>query len=91
VLNEEKGEVTLFAVNRSPKQGMELAVDLRGIGSVELLEHIVLRHDDLSAINTQSNPDNVAPVAVQGGAVRAGRFTGRLPAASWNVLRFAIK
>jgi alpha-L-arabinofuranosidase len=88
VLNEEKGEVTVFAVNRSPKQGMDLKVDLRGVAEVEFLEHIVLRNDDLSAINTEANPNNVAPVLATGGSIRGGVFTCRLPAASWNVLRF---
>jgi alpha-N-arabinofuranosidase len=91
VLNEEKGEVAVFAVNRSPEQGMGLDIDLRGIGDAEILEHIVLRHDDLSAVNTESNPDNVVPTSVSCTMDQGGRYTEHLPAASWNVLRFRIK
>ena len=90
VLNEEKGEVAVFAVNRSPKQGMDLKVDLRGVGNAEFLEHIVLRHDDLSAVNTEADPDNVSPKLAAGGSIRGGVYSGRLPAASWNVLRFKV-
>jgi alpha-L-arabinofuranosidase len=90
VLDEEKGEVAVFAVNRSPKQGMDVKIDLRGVGEAEYLEHIVLAHDDLSAVNTQDDPDNVSPVLLPGGAVRGGVYSGRLPAASWNVLRFKV-
>ena len=88
VLDEEKGQLTVFAVNRHPKQAMDLKIDLKGIGQAELLEHIVLRHDDLNAVNTEENPDNVSPKLAEGGSVRGGVFTGRLSAASWNVIRF---
>jgi alpha-L-arabinofuranosidase len=91
VLNEEKGEVTVFAVNRSLTQGMDLKADLRGVGDAEFLEHIILRHDSLSATNTEANPDNVAPVLGTGGSIRGGVYSGRLPVASWNVIRFKVK
>jgi len=77
-------------VNRNLKQGMDLKVDLRGLGKAELIEHIVLRNDDLKAVNTEARPDNVAPAVLAGGAIRGGVYSGRLPAASWNVLRFRI-
>jgi alpha-N-arabinofuranosidase len=91
VWNEEEGCAAVFAVNRNLKQGMDLRIDLRGVGPAELLEHIVLRHDDLSAVNSEQDPDNVAPALLPGGrAVRGGVASARLPAASWNVLRFKI-
>ena len=90
VLDQEQETVSVFAVNRNVKQGMDLKIDLRGLGRAEFLEHIVLRHDDLGAANTEDNPDNVAPVLLQGNAARGGQWSGRLPAASWNVLRFKM-
>lgn len=92
VLDEEKGEAAVFAVNRHLKQGMDLKIDLRGVGRAELLEHIALRHDDLSAVNAEDNPDNVSPKLLgAGGAVRGGMAYVKLPAASWNVVRFKIQ
>jgi alpha-N-arabinofuranosidase len=90
VLNEEAGEAAVFAVNRNLKQGIDLKIDLRGVGDAEFLEHISLRNDDLAAANTEENPDNVAPALLPGGSVRGGIYAGRLPAASWNVVRFKI-
>jgi len=84
----DTGEVAVFCVNRSPEQGMDVKIDLRGVGRMEFLEHIVLRHDNLSAINDEVRPDNVSPVHMPGGAKCGGVYTGRLTAASWNVLRF---
>jgi alpha-N-arabinofuranosidase len=91
VLDEEKGEAAVFMVNRSEKQAMDVRTDLRGVGGAELLEHIVLRHDDLSACNTEDDPDNVSPKFLPGGSVRGGVYSCRIPAASWNVVRFAVK
>jgi alpha-N-arabinofuranosidase len=70
VLDEENGQVTLFCVNRHPKQAMDVKFDLKGVGDPQLLEHIVLRHDDLGAVNTEQSPDNVSPKLAEGGAVR---------------------
>ena len=91
VLSEQAGEVTVFCVNRSQKQAMDLRLDLRGLEAAAVLGHTVLRHDNLSAINTEGNPDNVAPQELAAGSLRGGIYTGRLPAASWNVLRFRTK
>jgi len=88
VHNEEAGEVTIFAVNRSKDEPMQISTDLRGIGDLKLLEQITIRHDDIGAVNTECLPDKFIPVNVAGGIVEDGHFTGTLPAASWNVIRF---
>ncbi len=90
VQSREGNEVTVFAVNRHLKQGMELKLDLRGLGKATAVRQSVLRHDDLSACNTQAAPDTVAPVELPEATVRGGQCTVRLPAASWNVLRFSL-
>jgi len=84
VLNEEDGSVTIFAVNRDLKEDVALDCDLRSFGDLRIVSHSVLHHDDVKAVNTESNPFEVAPVDVtpekNGDAVM-------LPAASWNVIR----
>ena len=40
------------------------------------------------AVNTEDNPGNVAPAPGPGGSVDGGRAEIRLPALSWNVIRF---
>ena len=80
----EDGGVTIFAVNRDLNEPAALACDLRSFGAFSGAAHSVLHHDDMKAVNTELNPDNVKPVNVpidlKDGAVI-------LPAASWNVIR----
>ena len=90
----EDGSVTLFCVNRDMKEDYELEIDLRSFTdektqkSLQLQEHILLHHDDVNAVNTEENPDNVRPAAGPGGTVDGGKACIRIPALSWNVLRF---
>ena len=86
---DDEGNVTIFAVNRSLDEPAELTGDLRGFGGLRILEHIVLTHEDVKAVNTEENPDNVAPVTVDGDTVENGRLTAVLPPVSWNVIRLA--
>ena len=47
----------------------------------------MLHHDDVKAVNTEENPDNVRPVKGAGGTLDGGRLTIAIPALSWNVIR----
>ena len=71
------------------KEDFCLDIDLRAFGDMRLNEHILLHHDDVKAVNTEDNPMNVAPTSGPGGTVDGGRAQVKLPALSWNVLRFA--
>jgi alpha-N-arabinofuranosidase len=84
----DDGSVTVFAVNRDMKEDFCLDIDLRAFGNMRLAEHILLHHDDVKAVNTEENPGNVAPTAGPGGTVDGGRAQVKLPALSWNVIRF---
>ena len=85
---DDDGYVTVFCVNRDLTEDCLLDLDLRSFGSMEMEEHIVLHHDDVKAVNTEDCPDRVAPVTVQPAVTDNGRVQVRLPALSWNVLRF---
>ena len=86
---DDDGNVNVFCVNRDMKEDYELGIDLRSFGEMKLAEHILLHHDDVKAVNTETDPENVFPAAGPGGAVEAGKAAVRIPALSWNVLRFA--
>ena len=81
--DEESRSVTVFAVNRSLEEEMELSVSVTGFGALRMLGHTVLHCDDLKAVNTADSPDTVQPreLPVEDTVV--------LPPQSWNVLRFA--
>lgn len=82
------GDVTVFCVNRDLNEDCELSIDLRSFGELRLKEHILLHHDDVKAENTELLPFNVAPKSIDGGTVDGGKATVKIPALSWNVLRF---
>jgi alpha-N-arabinofuranosidase len=46
-------EVSLFAVNRSQTEELQLRGQLGGFGHCSLIEHIALTHPDLKAVNTK--------------------------------------
>ena len=83
VLNDD-GSVTIFAVNRDLEEAAELTADLRSFGEFKSVSHSVLHHDDVKAVNTESDPDQVKPVDTVID-MKDGKII--LPAASWNVIR----
>ncbi|MBQ8345768.1 MAG: alpha-N-arabinofuranosidase, partial [Clostridia bacterium] len=85
--NDEEETLTVFAVNKSLDEDMELVCDLRQYADYDVVRHIVLEHENLKAVNTEENPNEVAPH--EGGVSKndAGHFTAVLNAKSWNVIR----
>lgn len=90
VLDEEKGGITIFAVNRSPKENLDLAVDLRGFPPCVVAEHLVLDNPDLKAVNTAGS-EKVRPRAGAGAKLDGARLDVRLPAVSWSVIRLGVR
>jgi alpha-L-arabinofuranosidase len=62
---------------------------LRALLAYEVVEHLVLAHDDPKAINILAQPDEVWPQPRGDARCRDGRLTARLPALSWNMIRLA--
>ncbi len=85
--NEEKKSLTIFAVNRHLSEAMELECQLTSFSDYQILEHIVLTHNDTKATNTEENPDNVVPRKLNDGKIENGILKITLPALSWNVVR----
>ncbi|WNQ12499.1 alpha-N-arabinofuranosidase [Paenibacillus aurantius] len=90
VYNEEAGELTLFAVNRSLDGKLPLEADLRSFGGLKVIEHLVYENQDPKAANTRENPDNAIPHQGGNASVDGGRLTAELPAFSWNVIRLSV-
>lgn len=90
VFNEEKGELTIFAVNRHLEENMTLDIDARSFGNLRLIEHIVLENDDLKAVNTKTSPNRVVPNSEGHTKVDQSRVHASLKRASWNVIRLQI-
>ena len=86
VHNEEKNEVTIFAVNRSVEDDIELVTDIRGFEGFRLIEHITLENEDLKLTNAQG-ADHVTPKATNSTVLTDGKLTSLLNKTSWNVIR----
>ena len=87
----DDGGLTIFAVNRDMSDDIVLQCDLRAFGDMKPVEHIVLHHDDVKAVNTEADPDEVAPVKARNPRMDGGRMNVKLPALSWNVIRLQKK
>lgn len=85
VLSDD-GNVTVFAVNRSLDEDINLSLDLSGFDNTyEIEEHIILENCDLKAVNTVENKNNVKPYCAD---IRCKNLDNIiLPKASWNVIR----
>lgn len=87
VWNEEKKELTVFAVNRNMDETAEVSLDFEGFGELTLAEHMVLNNDDMKAVNSPENPENVVPK--KGTGVKDGVVI--LEPHSYNIVRFYTK
>jgi len=85
VCNDEKGEMTLFLVNRSMDEDMEL--NLEGLEDYEGIEYIRMTAESLNDSNTAKDPDKVTPVHLP----LASNQKVNIPKVSWNVLRYKRK
>jgi alpha-L-arabinofuranosidase len=84
--DEQGGTLTIFAVNRSPKDAVELSAELRGFPPHAVVEHLVMEHADRKAENTAGSA-SVQPRTGGGAKMDGARLEARLPALSWNVIR----
>ena len=85
VYNADAGEVTVYAVNRSLDENMELEIELEGFDRYSLVEHVLLYSDDLKAINDK-DCERVSPISVE---VNENNIV-TLKKHSWNMLRYKI-
>ncbi len=86
VHDPETGAVTVFALNRSVTDDLELSVDLRGVGELALASTSQLHDPDLKRTNTKAQPDAVSPKPNDTIRLENGRLTGVLKRQSWNVV-----
>ncbi|MDD6034325.1 MAG: alpha-N-arabinofuranosidase [Oscillospiraceae bacterium] len=86
VWNEEKKELTVFAVNRGQEE-MELETALPDFGRLSVLEHLTLQGHGLKEENTADHPDAVTPKADGESKLEGETLRSTLAPLSWNVIR----
>lgn len=87
VYNEEAQELVVFAVNKNLQEDLALEMGLRQFADYRILEHRTLHHDNLYAVNTEQDPDQVIPKADGNACLEAGCLKAVLGKASWNMIR----
>ncbi len=86
VYNEEKDELTIFAVNRNINEDIQVTTDVRGMKGYQVKEHIVLENNDIKLCNG-AGQELVFPKTVNQSTLEGGFMTSMLHKASWNVIR----
>jgi alpha-L-arabinofuranosidase len=81
-----RGNLTLFAVNRSDRP-LGVAIRLDGLHGLRVDEHTVLTDANVRASNTATDPYRVKPTHGHSAVVAGDVLTVELPAYSWNVVR----
>ena len=87
VWNDEKEELTIFAVNRDLDEDIVLEADVKSFAGYRLLEHIVLEHDDMKAVNSAGRQTVLPKTVTDRDELKDGLLQSRLGKASWNVIR----
>ena len=90
VFSEESRQLTLFVLNRSLTDDLELSIDLRSFKNVQMIEYIEMAGFDLKATNTAEYPNRVFPISRPVQMSSNGSVDVHLSKTSWNVLRFLI-
>jgi alpha-N-arabinofuranosidase len=90
VHDEETGALVVFAVNRGDAD-VRLDLDLRGWPAPAGRTQVTLdAGTEPDAVNDLETPDRVVPRTVGRPTLDAGRSSVRLPAASWNLIRYDV-
>ncbi|MBQ1311522.1 MAG: alpha-N-arabinofuranosidase [Blautia sp.] len=88
VWNQEKEELTVFAVNRNIEEDLELSIDLRSLEGYHLAVHVVLENEDMKAVNSAAE-EKVSPKTADRTKMDGQVSTSLLKKATWNMIRFA--
>lgn len=86
IFNEEKEELVIFATNRHLQNKLVVDVDIRSFEDYELVEHIVLEHDNPKAVNLLHD-QQVQPHTNGESYLDNDKLVAVLPKMSWNMIR----
>lgn len=90
VLNEEREELTIFAINKS-EEAILLSIDARDFKNCSVKEHIVLKHENLNAVNTSDKPLEISPALCRNTIIHDNGYAESiLDKYSWNVIRLKV-
>jgi alpha-L-arabinofuranosidase len=88
-LDEGRGALTVFAINRDRGEALKLTGDLRGFPDYRVEEHLVLIGEDAGVPNAAGSTARMRLHSAPGAEVREGRLRVVLPSLSWNVVHLS--
>lgn len=91
VHNEAEETLTFFAVNRHGSETLELDVALLGFGAASVIDHQVMTHANLEAVNTAGKQNEVVPTRGSAAKVEEGRLRAPLPPYSYQMIRLKVQ
>ncbi len=89
IYNDEAEELVLFAVNKSLTEDILVSMELRQFRDWRIIEHTMLQDEDLYAVNTEAEPNRIAPRSCPDSAVIDSKLEVTLSHKSWNMIRLA--
>ena len=87
----EADSVSIFIVNRSLSEDVELQASLSGLRTKSVLDAISLAGNDPKAHNVWEDPDVITPRSATAAVDEEGRVTAVVPSLSLTVLRFKLE
>ena len=81
------GTVTFFAVNRHPTEDVTPEIALHGFGDLQVIDHQVMTHADLGAVNSLTAQSAVTPAKGTGAKIENGSLTLALRPHSYTMIR----
>ena len=82
--------LTFFAVNRHGNESLDVEFSLQGFDVAKIVDHQVMTHEILEAVNTATNQSNVVPTKGTGAKIEDGKVTVSLPPYSYQLLRLKV-
>src|SRR5665213_1116709 len=90
VHNDEERTLAFFVINRHANEILNVAIDLLGFGAATIIDHQVMTHTSLEAINSLAQQSNVTPAKGKGAKVADGSVHLNLPPHSYQMLRLKV-
>lgn len=88
VYNEEREEVTIFAVNRNVDEDIQFEADLRSFVGYQVKEYLVMENNDMKITNGYQK-ERVKPRQKTEFNFTDGNFETIMKKCSWNVIRLS--
>lgn len=90
-LNEEDSTISMFIVNRSGEEAIDIDVGLEGFTPSSILDDKVIAHDDITITNTAASQDNIAPADAGDARISGPNLSARIAPLSYRFIRIGLK